>query len=102
MRKLSVIALGWALLIGGLLIIPMPVPVPLIGAVPMLLGCAILTSHSRYFRRGLQNLRHRSAFVSRSLEHLAHRGPHYAKVMIKRTNPHALRRYLRIQMRNDS
>ena len=101
MRKLSVLALGWFLLIGGLVIMPLPVPIPLIGAVPMLLGCAILTSHSRYFRRGLQSLRHRSAFVSRSLEHLAHRGPRYAKAMVKRTNPHALARYLRIQMRGD-
>lgn len=78
---------------------PLPVPIPFIGAVPLLLGCAILTSNSRSFRRGLQSLRHRSAFVSRSLEHLALRGPHRVKAMIKRTNPHALVRYLRMQMR---
>lgn len=101
MRKLSLLVLGWFLLLGGLAIIPMPVPIPLIGAVPMLLGCAILTSHSRVFRRALQSLRHRYRFLSRSLERLAHRGPQYAKAMIKRTNPHALARYLRIQTRDE-
>jgi hypothetical protein len=82
-------------------ILPLPVPIPFIGAVPVLLGCAILSSHSRFFRRGLQNLRHRSAFISRSLEHLALRSPHNVKAMIRRTNPHALARYLRMQMRGE-
>jgi len=80
---------------------PLPVPIPLIGAVPLLLGCAILTSNSRYFRRALQSLRHRSAFVSRWLEHLAKRGPSSVKAMIKRTNPHAFARYIRMQMRGE-
>jgi hypothetical protein len=101
LRKLFGLALGWSLLIAGALIMPLPVPIPFIGAVPLLLGCAILTSHSRYFRRSLQGLRHRWAFLSRSLEHLATRGPHSVKAMIKRTNPHALARYLRMQIRGE-
>jgi len=89
------------LLVSGLIIMPLPVPIPFIGAVPLLLGCAILTSHSRYFRRLLQNLRHRSTFLSRWLEHMAKRGPHSVKRMIKRTNPHAFARYLRMQIRGE-
>src|SRR5579872_3405349 len=99
LRKLFFLALGWVLLVAGLLIMPLPVPIPFIGAVPLLLGCAILSSNSRYFRRSLQGLRHRFQFLSRFLEHMAHRGPHSVKQMIKRTNPHAFARYLRMQLR---
>jgi hypothetical protein len=99
LRKLFFLVLGWFLLIAGLLIMPLPVPIPLIGAVPVLLGCAILTSNSRYFRRALQGLRHRFEFLSRFMERMAVRGPQSVKRMIKRTNPHAFARYLRMQLR---
>ena len=95
MRKFLLLALGWLLVAVGLVLTPSPVPIPLIGIVPLLLGCAILSANSKSFRRALQRLRHRSAFVSRRLEGLRHRMPHQVKTMIRRTNPRALLRLAR-------
>ncbi len=83
------------LLVVGLLLTPAPVPIPLIGVVPLLAGCAILSHHSRLFRRGLQRLRHRYRVVSRFIEHFGARAPAHVKVMVSRTDPRAVARHLR-------
>jgi uncharacterized membrane protein YbaN (DUF454 family) len=95
MRKVLLLALGWLLVAIGLVLTPSPVPIPLIGVVPLLLGCAILSANSKSFRRALQRLRHRFAFVSRWLEGVRHRMPRQVKTMIRRTNPRALFRLTR-------
>ena len=97
MRKLILLASGWGLLAVGAVLCLTPVPVPLIGILPLLTGCAILSSHSKAFRRRLQRLRHRFAFLSRWLERFLHRAPKHVKVMIRRTRPHALRRHARMK-----
>jgi uncharacterized membrane protein YbaN (DUF454 family) len=98
MRKFFLLALGWLLVIVGLVLTPSPIPIPLIGVVPLLVGCAILSANSKGFRRMLQRLRHRFAFLSRWLEGVRHRMPLQVKTMIRRTNPRALFRLARLRM----
>ena len=102
MRKFLLLACGWCLVVVGLVLTPAPVPIPLIGVLPLLIGCAILTAHSKNFRRGLQRVRHRYAFVSHWLERSLHRFPLMVKVMIRRTRPHALYRRARIRKQRDA
>jgi hypothetical protein len=97
MRRAFYLVVGWALLIGGLIITPMPIPIPLIGIVPVLVGCAILSQHSKVFRRFLQYLRHRYEWVSKRLEGVGHRMPQMVKHMIRRTNPIAHVRLARMR-----
>jgi hypothetical protein len=80
----------------GLVLTPAPIPIPLIGVVPLLVGCAILSANSKNFRRMLQRLRHRFAFMSRWLDGVRHRMPRDVKTMIRRTNPRALFRLARL------
>ena len=89
MRRFFLLLAGWGLLIGGAIITPMPIPIPLIGVVPFLLGCAILSQHSKVFRRFLQYMRHRFEWLSKTMENAAHRMPAMVKHMIRRTNPKA-------------
>ena len=100
MRKFFLLALGWLLVVVGLVLTPSPIPIPLIGIVPLLVGCAILSANSKSFRRALQRLRQRSAFVSRWLEGVRHRMPLQVKTMIRRTNPRALFRLARMRLRH--
>jgi xanthosine utilization system XapX-like protein len=97
MRKFFLLALGWVLLVGGILITPMPIPIPLIGIVPFLLGCAILSQNSKVFRRFLQSVRHRYEWFSKRIEQTGHRMPGMVKHMIRRTNPIAHVRLARLR-----
>lgn len=97
MKRVFYLVLGWLLLIGGLVITPMPIPIPLIGIVPFLIGCAILSQHSKVFRRFLQYMRHRFEWFSVTIERAAHRAPAMVKHMIRRTNPVAHVRLARMR-----
>ena len=97
MRKLIVLTGGWGLLGAGTVRVFAPVPGPFIGTGPLLAGAAILSANSKPFRRRIQGLRHRFAFLSAWLERFLHRAPRLVKVMIRRTRPHALRRHARIK-----
>jgi len=97
MGKLARMAAGWCLIVIGIVLTPAPVPIPLIGIVPLLLGCAILSSQSKSFRRAVQRLRHRFGAVSRWLDRFVHRAPKIVKVMIHRTAPRALHRLARLR-----
>jgi uncharacterized membrane protein YbaN (DUF454 family) len=99
MRRILYLVLGWSLLIFGALITPMPIPIPLIGIVPFLVGCAILSQHSKVFRRFLQYMRHRFEWFSTTIENTAHRMPHMVKHMIRRTNPRAHVRLAKLRAR---
>jgi len=99
MRKLIVITGGWGLLAAGTILMVAPVPVPLVGTIPVLAGAAILSANSKPFRRRIQRLRHRFAFFSHWLERFLHRAPKLVKVMIRRTRPHALHRHARMKRR---
>ena len=100
MRKLLILASGWALTVVGAILTPMPIPLPFpVGATIFLVGCAILTTHSKRFRRWVQHLRHRSARVSRSLEYLTRRAPRQVKTMEAITRPSALGRKARLDAR---
>jgi uncharacterized membrane protein YbaN (DUF454 family) len=97
MRKIILLIVGWFLVVVGLVLTPAPIPIPLIGIVPLLVGCAILSANSKNFRRMLQRLRQRFAFMSRWLEDVRHRMPRDVKTMIRRTNPRALFRLARLR-----
>jgi uncharacterized membrane protein YbaN (DUF454 family) len=99
MKRAFYLVIGWLLLIGGIIITPMPIPIPLIGVVPFLVGCAILSKHSKVFRRFLQYMRHRFEWFSKTIESTAHRMPLMVKHMIHRTNPKAHVRRLRMRSR---
>jgi uncharacterized membrane protein YbaN (DUF454 family) len=89
MKRILYLILGWGLVIFGIVITPTPIPIPLIGVVPFLIGCAILSKHSKVFRRFLQYLRHRFEWFSKIIEGPAHRMPDMVKHMLRRTNPKA-------------
>ena len=97
MRRYIYLILGWSLLIFGAAITPMPIPIPLIGIVPFLVGAAILSQHSKVFRRAFQYVRHRFEWFSKTIENTAHRMPLMVKHMIRRTNPRAHVRLARMR-----
>lgn len=102
MQKALWLAAGWILVAVGIVLLPAPIPVPLIGVMPLLTGLAILTTHSKSVRRRLQYLRHRFAWLSHMFERFVHRVPLRIKVMIHRTRPHAFHRHARLQARRSA
>ncbi len=97
MRKTLFIVGGWILAITGLLLLFAPIPVPLAGAMPLLVGLAILTAQSKSMRRRMQYVRHRVGWLSRAVERFAHRAPGMVKHMVRRTNPLAHVRLARMR-----
>src|SRR5258708_18269458 len=59
LRKFFMLALGWVLTLVGIVVTPMPIPIPLIGLLPLMAGPAILIHYSRPMRPFSQRLRHR-------------------------------------------
>ena len=102
MRRIVFVTLGWTLVVLGAVMTPMPVPIPMIGIGPLLLGCAILTAHSKSFRRGLQRVRHRFSWLSRRFEQFRERGPLAVRHMVHRTRPSVLLRHARMRARHKS
>jgi hypothetical protein len=100
-QKTFWLTIGWVLVAIGLVLLPAPIPVPLIGIMPLLTGLAILTTHSKSMRRRLQYVRHKFDWLSRLFDRLAHRVPLLIKSMIHRTRPHAMHRHARMQARRD-
>ncbi|MBV8976941.1 MAG: hypothetical protein JO261_02210 [Alphaproteobacteria bacterium] len=99
MRRIFFVGLGWTLVVIGVVIMPTPLPIPMIGFGPILGGSAILTAHSKSFRRGLQRLRHRSGLISRQFDLFRNRGPHLIRTMVRRTRPVVLLRHARMRAR---
>jgi len=102
MRRIFFVGLGWTLVVVGVVIMPTPVPIPLIGFGPILAGSAILTAHSKSFRRGLQRVRHRSGWLSRQFDIFRDRGPHAIRAMVRRTRPVVLLRHARMRARKSA
>jgi hypothetical protein len=102
MRRIFFVGLGWTLIVAGLVIMPLPLPIPLLGFGPVLIGSAILSAHSKSFRRGLARLRYRFAWLSRRFEHFTERGPHAIRHMVRRTRPMVLMRHARMRARQKS
>lgn len=102
MRRIFFVCLGWTLVVIGALLTPAPVPIPLAGLGPLLLGCAILTAHSKSFRRGLQRVRHRFAWLSARFEAYAEKAPRAVRHMVRRTRPVVLMRHARMRARQKS
>lgn len=100
MKKFLILAGGWTITIVGGLLTPIPLPLPFpVGITMFLVGCAILTTHSKTFRRGVQYLRHHNAWLSRGLEMITHRMPARVKAMVHRTRPLAHGRHARMRER---
>jgi hypothetical protein len=101
-QKFLILAGGWILTVVGLLLTPLPVPLPFpLGVGLFLIGCAILTTHSKMVRRWIQHLRHRNSWLTPWLEYFTKRAPAQVKAMVHRTRPHAVHRHARIRARRD-
>lgn len=71
MKKYLILVGAWIMTIIGAILTPIPMPLPFpfpIGITMLLVGCAILTTHSKSFRRAVQYVRHHNAWLSRGLE----------------------------------
>ena len=99
MRRVFLVGLGWTLIVIGAVIIPLPLPIPFLGFGPLLVGCAILTAHSKSFRRGLQRVRLHSGWLSRRFDEFTERGPRAIRHMVRRTRPVVLLRHARMRSR---
>jgi len=100
MKKILILAGGWLITIVGALLTPIPLPLPFpVGIMMFLAGCAILTTHSKAFRRWVQHLRHRNGWLSRGLEFVTRRAPASVKTMEVSTRPVAFGRHARIRAR---
>ena len=97
MRRFALLAAGWILAVAGFLLMFVPIPVPLVGIMPLLVGLALLTGNSKAVRRRLQYARHRVGWLSRAFDNLAHRAPALVRHMIRRTNPLAHVRLARMR-----
>ena len=98
MKRLLILAGGWVTFVCGVLLLPIPLPLPFpAGPVLVLIGCGILTTHSKTFRRAVQQLRFRYGWLSRGIEKLTHRAPRVVKSMAERTSPLELERHARLQ-----
>lgn len=102
MVRIFYVGLGWTLVVLGAVLIPAPVPIPGLGFGPLLVGCAILSAHSKSFRRGLQRLRLRFAWLSRRFDDFTHKGPKAVRHMVRRTRPMVLLRHARMRARREA
>ncbi|HEX4301428.1 MAG TPA: hypothetical protein VHZ78_01450 [Rhizomicrobium sp.] len=99
LRKILILTAGWVLTILGAVITPMPIPIPLIGLLPLTAGLAILINNSRTMRRAIQRIRHRVRWLSYMLEHFAHRLPKKIAQTLHRSHPAPIARKERIATR---
>jgi len=99
LRKVLLLALGWLLTAIGAIITPMPIPIPLIGLLPLGAGLAILINNSRTMRRAIQRIRHRVRWFSYMLEHFTRRGPKAIGRILHRSHPASIQRKERIDAR---
>jgi hypothetical protein len=102
MRRIFFVGFGWTLIVVGAVVMPLPVPIPLIGLGPILIGSAILTAHSKSFRRLLQRVRYRFGWLSLRFDGFTHRGPQAIRQMVRRTRPLVLMRHARMRARQKS
>jgi hypothetical protein len=102
LRKYFMLTLGWVLTLVGIVVTPMPIPIPLIGLLPLMAGLAILINYSRTMRRLIQRARHRVRWVSYMIEHMAKRAPKKIAQILHRSHPASIERHARIQSRPTS
>ena len=102
LRKYFMLTLGWVLTLVGIVVTPMPIPIPLIGILPFTAGLAILIHYSRTMRRVIQRVRHRVRWISYMLEHFAHRLPKKIARILHRSHPAPIVRHERLQSRAPS
>jgi len=98
-RRILILTAGWLLTLLGIVITPMPIPIPLIGLLPLTAGLAILIHYSRTMRRIIQRVRHRVRWFSYMLEHFAHRLPKKIAQILHRSHPAPIVRKERIMTR---
>src|SRR5262249_51788442 len=90
MKKFLILAGGWTVTVVGAILTPIPMPVPFpfpIGITMFLVGCGILTTHSKTFRRGIQYTRHHNGWLSRGLDRIARHTPDIMERLVHRFAP---------------
>jgi hypothetical protein len=98
MKKILILAGGWTVTVVGAILTPIPMPLPFpfpIGITMLLVGCAILTTHSKTFRRGIQYIRHHNGWLSRGLEIVAKHAPELMEKTVHRCFRHRDGRFSR-------
>ena len=86
--RILMLALGWLLLIPGLVIVVLPPPFAF-GVFLVLPGVALLIANSKLMRRLIQRIRARNRFVDVSLHAVETRIPGWISRALKSTNPAA-------------
>ena len=99
MRRILLLTLGWVLTIFGAVLCVTPVPIPMIGLLPLGAGLAFLIENSRTMRRAIQRVRHRVRWFSFMLEHFTRRGPKALGRILHRSHPASIVRKERIDTR---
>jgi len=100
LRRLILVSLGALLAAVGFVVIVLPVPIPLIGTVPFMIGCALLSANSHRVRRWIQRARYRFASLSTVFERIAARAPAGLRHTLEGTRPDALARQAEMAARH--
>jgi hypothetical protein len=100
LRRLIFVSLGALLAAAGFVLMVLPIPIPLIGTVPFVIGCALLSANSHRVRRGIQRTRYRFASLSAVFERIAARAPVGLRRVLERTRPDALARQAEMAARD--
>ncbi len=90
LRKVLMLTLGWVLTVVGIVLTPAPIPIPLVGLLPLAAGLALLINFSRTMRRVIQGIRHRVRWFSYVIEDAAQRLPKKIGLILHRSRPHAI------------
>lgn len=76
--------IGWLMLIGGIIIAPLPIP---IGQFIALIGLSILVSESHWVKTKMQKFRRRLPMIGRQLQRMHPYMPKFLKKVIDDTDP---------------
>ncbi len=97
-ERTAMIALGWALLIPGLIFVVLPPPFAF-GIFMVIPAVAILVAYSKFMRRLVQAVRARYHTVNVAMHAFEARLPAFLGRSLKRTNPAAIARAVRRRRR---
>lgn len=82
-RSLKIVS-GTFLVIGGIIVTPMPIP---LGILMIVVGLSLLASSSRRVREWIKSQRRRYQELSAKLNAVKHRVPPFARRLIEETDP---------------
>lgn len=78
------LVLGWLLLIGGILVVPLPLP---IGLLMFLGGLSILVVESKAVRHFVRYLRRKNRWLDKRLSQFTDKAPESLQAVLRQTDP---------------